>query len=66
MADGDAFWKDVEEAIHAGGPIKGAPEDLPTRKSLVCHYALIPPERQSLDPQFVREAFEDSSYFKKL
>ena len=44
------FWNG--DLVHAGGAIMGSPR--PTRRSFICHYAVVPADRPSLTPDWVR------------
>ena len=57
------FW--ASDFVHAGGAIEGEGDELPTRRSLVCHYARLPQWQASLDVRYVREPFADASFFRK-
>ena len=65
MADrGDIlFWHG--DLVHAGGRIKGDLNgEVPTRKSLVCHYARIPKSTESRDPKWRKLPARDGEYFQ--
>jgi ectoine hydroxylase-related dioxygenase (phytanoyl-CoA dioxygenase family) len=50
------------DLVHAGGPVlQQSPR--PTRKSLVCHYAVVPEDRSSLLPDWVRMRCTRGSYY---
>lgn len=57
------FWHG--DLVHAGGMIVDT-DDLPTRRSLVCHYAKIAPSEASRDSQWIRTPFNGASYFSKV
>jgi hypothetical protein len=57
------FWHG--DFVHAGGPIKSRGEVLPTRRSLVCHYARLPQGYESRDPVWKRVGFGGAFYFEK-
>lgn len=54
------FWHG--DFVHAGGPI---PPQLsrPTRRSMVCHYAVVPSEQSSLTPDWIRMKTFNGSYY---
>lgn len=54
------FWHG--DFVHAGGRIQDQASQ-PTRRSLVCHYALIPEEAASESPEWQRVPFDGASYF---
>jgi len=58
------FWH--SDLVHAGGPITAPGETLPTRRSLVCHYARIPAHKRSGDPGWERVHIGRASYFAKV
>lgn len=54
------FWHG--DFVHAGGPIlQQSPP--PTRRSMVCHYAVVPPDRPSQQPDWVRMKTLQGSYY---
>lgn len=57
------FWHG--DLVHAGGPIMSQAADLPTRKSLVCHYAALPKTARSQDDVHLRVRYGGGSYFHK-
>lgn len=57
------FWHG--DLIHAGGQITAESAELPTRKSLVTHYASIPPRMPTGDDSYVRVRHAAGSYFHK-
>ena len=57
------FWHG--DLVHAGGSIQSPAADIPTRKSLVCHYAALPPKARSEDAAHLRVRYRDGSYFHK-
>jgi ectoine hydroxylase-related dioxygenase (phytanoyl-CoA dioxygenase family) len=57
------FWHG--DLVHAGGPITSPEPEPPTRKSLVCHYAALAPDKESLDPAQLRVRYRGGSYFHK-
>lgn len=56
------FWHG--DFVHAGGPILEQ-SYMPTRKSLVCHYANIPQTLASADTEFTRVYWGDASFFQR-
>ena len=57
------FWH--SDLVHAGGPITAPGDELPTRRSLVCHYAHLPSRYQSRDPNWRKIERNGASYFAK-
>jgi len=57
------FWHG--DLVHAGGAITSDAAELPTRKSLVCHYAVLPTRRRSRDPGVLRVRYGRGYYFHK-
>ncbi len=58
------FWH--SDFVHAGGPITAPGDTLPTRRSLVCHYARVPDHYESRDPNWKRVRFDSASFFTKV
>lgn len=57
------FW--ASDFVHAGGAIEAEGPELPTRRSLVCHYARLPGWQPSLDKRYIRQPLADASFFRK-
>jgi len=56
------FWHG--DFVHAGGPILDQ-ATMPTRRSLVCHYACIPQELDCPDPNFKRIHWSGASFYQR-
>jgi ectoine hydroxylase-related dioxygenase (phytanoyl-CoA dioxygenase family) len=50
------------DLVHAGGPIQQQ-SPRPTRRSLICHYGVVPANRPSLTPDWVRLKTPRGSYY---
>jgi hypothetical protein len=57
------FWHG--DFVHAGGAITAKSAELPTRRSLVCHYANLPSNYESRDPQWTRVKYGRASFLGK-
>lgn len=57
------FWQG--DFVHAGGRIALANGPVPTRKSLVCHYARVPSWVPSRDPGWLKRPAHGGGYFQK-
>lgn len=58
------FWHG--DFVHAGGAIHSPAAQVPTRKSLVCHDAVVPDDMPSLDPVWVKRAQRGGAYYQKV